>query len=235
MEQSTGSGSFEQDPWVDRMRPDPSSAPHSALILEGLAGRSDREGYCRLYFNTDLNYYAEFANEDILFSEPIPQDQAPFPGHKATRVAILQDAIVEYTRSTTANAQDPFAMDIQVSMQGQEAPGLLPRRTLGGETCLRTDCFGRTCDTCIRTCDTCNTQCGQATCNTCNTCQTNCGQATCNTCNTCQTNCQQATCVTCDTCHTCLTDCRGRTCVTCHTCNPRVQTCGMRPPHCLPE
>ena len=33
-------GSFEQDPRVDHLRPDPSAAPVAAVILEGLAGKS---------------------------------------------------------------------------------------------------------------------------------------------------------------------------------------------------
>ena len=40
--------SFEQDPLVERLRPEPSAKPAAAVILEGLAGRSARDGYARL-------------------------------------------------------------------------------------------------------------------------------------------------------------------------------------------
>ena len=222
-----GAGSFEQDPWVDRLRPDPSAAPAAAVILEGLAGKSTRNGYVRLYFNTALNYYAEFASADMLFCEAIPPEQPPFVGHKATRVGVRQDAVVDYTRTAAAETGDPFALDIR-SSSGQGT--LLPIPPTGAHICptdntCRTDC-GATCDTCRTcnqaTCHTCNQAtchtCNQATCHTCNqatchTCATNCGQATCHTCN-------QATCHTCNqaTCHTCETHCV--------TCNPHVFTCG---------
>ena len=246
---------FEQDPLVDRMRPDPSVAPVAALVLEGLAGRSNRENYVRLYFSTALNHYAEFASADMLFNEAIPPEQPPFLGHKATRVGIRQDAVVDYTRTVPAKAIDPYAVDIRQASRARLSPSLVPAYpptiaaecpgetffgcggdgTLGCGTNQRTVCFGATCDTCRlteceqATCDTCRT-CGDATCQTCNqaTCQT-CNQATCATCGgaTCQT-CNQATCQTCNqaTCNTCRTDCGGRTCATCDTCNPHVFTCG---------
>ena len=248
-------GSFEQDPWVDHLRPDPSAAPVAAVILEGLAGKSTRNGYVRLYFNTALNYYAEFASADMLFCEAIPPEQAPFVGHKATRVGVRQDAVVDYTRTTAARTGDPFALDIRSSSgQGPLLPieptgdfcspatiGIeCPTQPFGcatDQTCGcgtgRTQCFcptDNTCRTdCGATCDTCRT-CNQATCHTCNqaTCHT-CNQATCHTCN-------QATCHTCATncgqatCHTCATHCNQATCHTCEThcvtCNPHVFTCG---------
>lgn len=258
---SSASASFEQDPWVDRLRPDPSAAPASAVVLEGLAGKSTRDGHVRLYFNTALNYYAEFASADMLFCEAIPPDQAPFVGHKATRVGVRQDAVVDYTRTATAQAADPFALEIRSSSGGPLRPiqptgdfcspatigiecptqpfGCATDQTCGCHT-GRTDCVcptDNTCRTdCGATCDTCKTQCGQATCQTCNqaTCHT-CNQATCHTCN-------QATCHTCAThcgqatCHTCATHCGQATCHTCDTCvtcNPHVFTCGNQ--HgCLP-
>jgi hypothetical protein len=244
---------FEQDPLVEHLRPEPSAKPTAAVTLEGLAGRSARAGYARLYFNTALSYYAEFATADMLFREAIPADELPFPGHKATRVAIRQDAVIEYTRTVTAKAIDPYALDprqiqrtrpvanLEPATIGIECPtqpfGCPTDQTCGCHT-ARTDCVCPTDNTCRTdcfgvTCDTCRTQCDQATCATCNqaTCAT-CNQATCVTCNTCATQCNQATCNTCATqcnqatCNTCRTDCGGRTCVTCDTCNPHVFTCG---------
>jgi hypothetical protein len=60
-----------QDPFVERRRPDPSQPPEPVRILEGLLGDSDREGYKRLYFNRELDHYAELRIEDVVFREPI--------------------------------------------------------------------------------------------------------------------------------------------------------------------
>jgi hypothetical protein len=57
-DQSRGPEELSQDPYVERLRPDPSQPPEAVRILEGLLGDSDREGYRRLYFNRELDYYA---------------------------------------------------------------------------------------------------------------------------------------------------------------------------------
>jgi hypothetical protein len=69
---------LSQDPYIERLRPDPSEPPERVRILEGLMGDSDREGYRRLCFTRELDYYAEFRAEDVVFSESIPPDQPPF-------------------------------------------------------------------------------------------------------------------------------------------------------------
>jgi hypothetical protein len=225
-EDNVEKGLFEQDPHVDQLRPEPSAPPSDVVILEGLAGKSDREGWARLYFNRELTYYAEFRREDIVFTEAIPPDQAPMVGLKATRVGIKKDAVIEYTRSTRAKAGDEFDLDIQLAAAplGAAQPSRPISIFRGG--CGPTD-FGRTCNTCLRTdCDqaTCETCPGQGTCQTCQTCQTCPGQGTCQTCQT----CPGQTCQTCpgQTCRTCDTQCRQGTCRTCDTCNPHVFTCG---------
>jgi hypothetical protein len=238
-EDNVEKGLFEQDPHVDQLRPEPSAPPSDVVILEGLAGKSDREGWARLYFNRELTYYAEFRREDIVFTEAIPPDQAPMVGLKATRVGIKKDAVIEYTRSTRAKAGDEFDLDVQFATRlGRAAQPLQPFtinadclsqpfggcNTDPGQTCFDcltqqfTICRGATCvDNCEtkwNTCDTCQTQCNEDTCNTCNTCQTQCNQNTCHTCHTCQTQCNQATC---QTCNTCQTQCGQATCQTCRT------------------
>src|SRR6185312_4967438 len=107
-------GIFEQDPHVDQLRPEPSAPPSDVVMLEGLAGKSDREGWARLYFNRTLTYYAEFRKEDIVFTEAIPPEQGPMVGLKATRVGIKKDAVIEYTRTTRAAAKDEFDLDVQL-------------------------------------------------------------------------------------------------------------------------
>lgn len=241
-------GIFEQDPHVEQLRPEPSAPPSDVVILEGLAGKSDREGWGRLYFNRTLTYYAEFRREDIVFTEAIPPEQGPMVGLKATRVGIKKDAVIEYTRTTRATVQDEFDLDVRLGAAaprqaaqpnipnsnfdcpitiGIECPtqpfGCVTDQTCGCQTQQRTECFGRTCVGPCITDDTCRTDCDQATCATCRTCQTRCNQPTCRaTCNTCQTRCNQPTCQA--TCNTCQTQCNQNTCQTCRT-NCNQQTC----------
>jgi hypothetical protein len=116
-QESRGGGPEDlgQDPYVERRRPDPSQPPEAVRILEGLLGDSDREGYKRLYFNRELDHYAEFRTEDVVFSEPIPPDQPPFLGQQATRVGIRRDATIEYTRLRTPRPVDEFDLDIRLA------------------------------------------------------------------------------------------------------------------------
>jgi len=74
-------------------------------ILEGLLGDSDREGYKRLYCTPELDYYAKFRIEDVVFRELIPTEQAPLVGYETTRVDIKHDAEVEYTLTASPRAQ----------------------------------------------------------------------------------------------------------------------------------
>jgi hypothetical protein len=215
-EDNVEKGLFEQDPHVDQLRPEPSTPPSDVVILEGLAGKSDREGWARLYFNRTLTYYAEFRREDIVFTEAIPPEQAPMVGLKATRVGIKKDAVIEYTRTTRAKAADEFDLDVQLAAGPQR--GAQPNIPAS----VRGDCeptVGRTCGcepTEIGTCATCQTRCHQPTCprTQCQTCQTcNTCQGTCQTCNTCQGTCQ-----TCPN-RTCNPTCDQGTCGTCDTCD----------------
>jgi hypothetical protein len=146
---NNGKGLFDQDPFVEQLRPEPSAPPLDVMILEGLAGKSDREDWARLYFNRTLTYYAEFRREDVVFTEAIPPDQSPMLGLKATRVGIKKDAVIEYTRTARAKASDEFDLDVQlgVSSQREVQPNIagLARETRRfdclGET-GRTDCWG---------------------------------------------------------------------------------------------
>jgi len=111
-----------QDPFVERRRPDPSQPPEDVRILEGLLGHSDREGNKRLYFTRELERYAEFRQEDVLFSEPIPPEQPPLVGLDATRVGIRREATVEYTRVRTPKPVDEFDLDIRLgALEGRAA------------------------------------------------------------------------------------------------------------------
>lgn len=255
-EKGDSPGNFEQDPFVERLRPEPSSPPAEVATLEGLAGKSDRDGWARVYFNTSLTFYAEFRREDVAYTEAIPPEQPPMKGLKCTRVGVKKDAVVEFTRTTRARASDGLDLDVQLAAGrrlaaqpdtffdcpatiGVECPtqpfGCATDQTCGCPT-GRTDCVCPTVDTCGKTIcightciDVCVTDdtCVTVCGATCQTCQTRCNQPTCQgTCRTCQTNCGQAT------CNTCQTRCGQATCNTCRTrCDQATcDTCGIRCP-----
>src|SRR5829696_1386386 len=114
---------LSEDPIVGRLVPDPSQPPPPKVALEGLLGRSIREGYWRLYFSSDLERYAEFKEEDVLHSEKIPQEQLPFAGLQATKVWLRRDAEVEYTRAESRRVQAEF-------LQGNISSASLSRANL---------------------------------------------------------------------------------------------------------
>jgi len=113
-ESGGGSPGQGQDPYVERLRPDPSQPPQRVIVLSGLLGDSDRPGYRRLYFNTNLDYFAEFRTEDVVHSERIPSDQAPMLGLDATRVSIRREATINYTWARRARPLDEFDLDIRL-------------------------------------------------------------------------------------------------------------------------
>src|SRR5215217_6714565 len=114
-----------QDPFGERLRPDPSQPPEPVRTLRGVLGDSDREGYKRLYFTRELDHYAEFRAEDVIFTEVIPPDQPPFLGQQATRVGIRRDATLEYTRVRTPKPVDEFDLDIRLGALGGQAAFLV--------------------------------------------------------------------------------------------------------------
>jgi hypothetical protein len=214
-DRSGGAADRAQDPLVARLRPNPSDPPQPVIVLEGLLGDSDREGYRRLYLTRQLDYYAEFRAADVIDIQAIEADQPPFIGEPASRVTLPRDATIDYTRTTTARELDEFDLDIRLGPTTRAMrpipETLIPRfcndtsPPCGVLTRNRT-CF--TCETCVRTrCDTCET-CVQTQCDTC--ARTQCG--------TCDT-CVRTQCGTCETC--------ARTCDTCGIACTAV-TCGVR-------
>ena len=231
-----------------RMRPNPEEPPQRVVVLSGLLGDSDRPGWRRLYLSRDLNRYAEFRDEDLVYREAIPAEQPPMRGLESSRVGVRRGARIDFIVSRQGQPLDEFDLDLRIGSRGAGAvpvPNTLPGWCPGGTDDL--DCFdtpgcgfatailtqcgftcgGNTCyptcyDTCPQTCDIHHT-CVLSQCAA--TCQTQCG-----TCNTCPQTCAD-TCQTCQTeCGTCQTQC---VCPTeppvCPHPTGRPNTC---PPHC---
>ncbi|MFJ1708976.1 hypothetical protein [Kitasatospora sp. NPDC088346] len=209
-----------QDPLVDRFRPDPAHAPVRGITLKGFLGDSDREGHRRLYLTKNLDYYVEFATDDVIDSAGIPPDRPPFVGAEATEVTLKEGAHVSYTHSAPVRPSDDFDLDVRrVSRTGPRGPqrgrGLTPR---GSPAALARRAAGRFApqEGC-----TCGAPCGQQTIEfvSCASCEDTCVSCE----GTCDQTCPQSCNGTCDdTCQfTCAPTCAA-TCETCFTCN----TCG---------
>jgi len=163
-EESRGPGDLGQDPFVEKLRPNPSEPPPSVRVLEGLLGNSDREGYLRLYSTRELDDYAEFREEAVEHSEKIPSDQPPFVGLDATRVTIRRDATVEFTRTETPRPLSEFDLDVRLGDPRRQSSsvgmlGLTDPFTACGGTCHHTVCDGTCHHSCMGTCLTCGFRC----------------------------------------------------------------------------
>jgi hypothetical protein len=216
-----------QDPYVERLKPDPSQPAKRVVDLTGLPGNSDRPGYQRLYLTTKLDYYAEFLASDMVHSAAVPLDQSPFPGHEATRVSVARDATIHYIWARSPQPVDEFDLDIRLGAPGA-APAAPALQTRVPPCTLRDGCGT---DNCTDACPTQINTCPHTGCPTCApTCPQTCGQTcpqTCATCllqNTCaghgtcvNTQCVQAACIfTQGNQNTCVhTACQQATCVTC--------------------
>lgn len=64
---------FKEDELVENIVPDPSqlskSPPVNIVKLEGYFGKSDKQGYWRLYVSSEFQRYFELAEEDILYRQ----------------------------------------------------------------------------------------------------------------------------------------------------------------------
>lgn len=94
--------------FTESLVPDPSQPPPRTIVLEGLLGRSPKEGYWRLYFNEELSSYAEFKEEDVRHQESIPREHYPLPGLEANKVWLDADAQVDFTNTESRRMQAEF-------------------------------------------------------------------------------------------------------------------------------
>jgi hypothetical protein len=182
VERSDVGSTARQDPLVERLRPDPAAPPARVFTFAGLAGRSDRPGYRRLYLTRSLDRWIEVPADDILAEEQLPADTSPMPGLESTRWHVRRDATIQHVTSIAPRPVDEFDLDVRLGY-GSLVPAI-GIDTEGGEACtgpagcgaLPTE-LGLTCG------GTCGPTCGITDCRgvTCNTCRTQCDQAACPT------------------------------------------------------
>ena len=143
-----------QDAVVQKQRSLPDAPlPDPTLRMVGFLGDSDRDARRRLYFNRDLDYYAEFHAEDVLEMSDKPADAAPFIGEQGTVVTLHRGATVEFTRVRSGRPIDEYDLDVRVLKEG-----------FGRAVDLAAGCtpvFGSTCGpTSAASCETCAYVCG---------------------------------------------------------------------------
>ena len=112
-----------QDPYVERVRPDPAKPPEPILTMAGLLGDSDRPGFRRLYFTRALDYYAEISIDDIVTTEAIPPERPPFIGLESTRLTIKREAPVMYTHKHPSGPFHPWDLDVKIAGISRFVPG----------------------------------------------------------------------------------------------------------------
>src|SRR5471030_179154 len=70
---------LKQDRLVEQLIPDPGN--HQPTIqLTGWLGKGTKEGFWRLYLTPQLNEYVQFADKDVVHTQPVPEDQSSLGG-----------------------------------------------------------------------------------------------------------------------------------------------------------
>jgi hypothetical protein len=121
-EQAKGSARrrLAQDALVERLKSDP-SATTDLKVLTGFLGKDTREGYWRLYSTPELSHYVEFAEADIVHSQPLPEAMSPIGG---TIVWLDRKAPLRIVRVDVRELQTEFLQgDIERRFRPLTRPG----------------------------------------------------------------------------------------------------------------
>jgi hypothetical protein len=138
---------LEQHPLVSEMRSSPTSPPVDVIELTGFPGDSDRPGYQRLYLTPTLNYCAEFAVVDMLYSTTVPRDSSPLPGYEVVVATIRRETAVDYIW-TSFDGRRPNEFDLDVRLESRAFGANVrqfERSDVPQETCWGASCEPRKC------------------------------------------------------------------------------------------
>jgi hypothetical protein len=70
---------LKQDPLVEHLVPDP--VDHQPTIqLTGWLGKAAKEGFWRLYLTPQLDEYVQFADKDVIYTQPAKPEHSPLGG-----------------------------------------------------------------------------------------------------------------------------------------------------------
>ena len=78
---------LKQDLLVDKLRPDPSQSP--SIERRGFLGKSDKEGYWRLYLTRGLTDYVEIADTDVVHQASLATRDDPDAGSRIWIKAVI--------------------------------------------------------------------------------------------------------------------------------------------------
>jgi hypothetical protein len=81
------------DDLADHLVPDPAN-PDVRRLVGFLLGKSHRDGYWRLYLNSDLTHYIEFSKEDTVHAKQVGPNRTMVWVKPQTRVQVYQTASV---------------------------------------------------------------------------------------------------------------------------------------------
>jgi hypothetical protein len=117
------------DEIVDRIVEDPGN-PEVRRLTGFLLGKSDREGYWRLYLTVDLNHYLEFRKEDTLHAQQFRQGRTVVWLKPEARVTekLTKSTTVEFLRG---NMMGDYIRRHGASFVGMVGSGL---KMMAGET-----------------------------------------------------------------------------------------------------
>ncbi len=95
---------LKQDRLVDQLRPDPGSLTPT-IQLTGWLGKGTKEGSWFLYFTPQLDDFVAFSEEDVVHTEPVPQDQSQLG---PTMVWLRAGTVLQHTQVQTRQVQADF-------------------------------------------------------------------------------------------------------------------------------
>ena len=95
---------LKQDPLVEKLVPDP--ANHQPTIqLTGWLGKDAKEGTWRLYLTPQLDEYVQFAEGDVVHSQPVQASQSSLGG---TVVWLKAGTVLQHTQVVKQQVQADF-------------------------------------------------------------------------------------------------------------------------------
>jgi hypothetical protein len=106
------------DPIVDRLVSDPKSNP-DIKVLSGFVGNSSKEGYVRLYINTEMNEFIDILEDDVIERHSTSSETNPLGG---SVLWVKKSANLQYTRIESVQVQADF---LKGSIVDQNVPSLI--------------------------------------------------------------------------------------------------------------
>ncbi|HYT36196.1 MAG TPA: hypothetical protein VEL49_03380 [Ktedonobacteraceae bacterium] len=129
--ESESSPEFEQHELVERLRPDPNTPPPpDLLVVNGWRGKSNLEGYCRIYLTASLTDHVDYPCEDEVFSQSLTNEGSSL-SQPPTQVRIKPSNNVLYTHTERHDPQRQLQFMVG-PLSARFLPGTGSGGTFGG-------------------------------------------------------------------------------------------------------